>query len=103
MSEREFTEVKLESNIEFVKPAELEKSGPVEGTFLEMQESKIEGYQPGYKFEREDGSIFVVNGCAALNRKMAEVAAGSYVRLEHRGKKNSGKGQPFHDIAVLIA
>lgn len=103
MTTKNFNEVKVEGDLEFIKPKELETLGAVEGTFLEIVQSTIEGYQPGYKFEKDDGGLFVVNGCASLNRKMTEVTAGSLVRLEHRGRKPSKKGQDYHDIAVLVA
>ncbi len=100
---RELKEVSAggEGEVQYIKPAELDA---LEGTFQGVVESN---YGPNYKFELEDGSIAIVNGCGALNKKMLKVAAGTFVRLENGGKKpiESGpmKGKSFHDIKVFTA
>lgn len=97
-----FTEVEAnDSDVTYLKPAELTT---LEGTFLGIEESQ---YGPNYKIELADGSITVLNGCGALNKKMIKVQTNSEVKFEHLGMKpiTSGpqKGKEFHDIKVLVA
>lgn len=98
---REFSEVRANANIRFIKPKDLTT---LVGTFLAIRDSE---YGPNYEFELEDGSIVVVNGCGALNSTMKNIDAGSLVKLENKGKtaitSGKNKGKSFHDIKVSVA
>lgn len=98
---KEFKEIKAAGSLKYIKPSDLTE---LEGTFRGIIMGE---FGANYKFELEDGSEVVVNGCGALNKLMPEVSEGSLVKLVNAGKEtiNSGKnkGKSFHNIKVLVA
>lgn len=98
---KEFKEIKAPSSIKYIKPGELTE---LEGTFLGVVMGE---YGANYKFELEDGSEVVVNGCGALNKLMPEISEGTLVKLVNLGleqaQKGPNKGKPFHNIKVFAA
>lgn len=99
------------SDIEFIRPSELAKEGRtgvlLEGTLIESMPNHYDETKLDFKFEREDGTVVVVNGAGNLMYRMRNVSVGDFCRVEYQGLKviESGKmkGKESHNFEVLIA
>lgn len=98
-------------SIEFVRPSQLAKDEftgvIVEGTFIEALPNHYDETKNDFKFEKEDGSIVVINAAGNLGYRMRDVNPGDFCRVEYLGKKEieSGKmkGKSAHSFEVLVA
>lgn len=98
-------------DLDFIRPSELAKTGVtgviVEGLFLESRPNHFDESKLDFKFEKDDGSVVVINGAGNLNHRMKNVNPGDYCRVEYQGKKliESGKmkGKEAHNFEVLTA
>lgn len=72
------------------------------------------GDQKWYEIEVDDsnfpcdgGKTLRLNGCGALDSKMAEIEVGSIIKVQYDGEgvmpKGPFKGKPFKDIKVFVA
>jgi hypothetical protein len=100
MAQSEFVSVTKESEITYIKPAEL-ADREVEGKFLGTFEGK---FGPNHKIQTPTGTV-VVNGCGSLNSRIQKVNEGEIIRLEYKGMKKIAdgpmKGKSAHDVDVL--
>lgn len=109
MAEREWK--KPGGDIEFVRPSELAKQGfegvVLEGTFVEATANRLNEHQNDFKFEKEDGSVVVVNGAGNLKYRMKDVSPGDFCRVSYLGMQEISegklKGKSAHNFEVLIA
>lgn len=110
-AEKEWKKPNSEKSIEFVRPSQLAKDefeGVIlEGTFVESLPNHFDETKSDFKFEKEDGSVVVINGAGNLGYRMKAVSPGDYCQISYEGKKEiaSGKmkGKSAHCFDVLIA
>lgn len=99
------------ASIEYVRPSVLAESkftGVVlEGTFIESVPNSFDSTKTDFKFEKEDGSVVVINSAGNLGYRMRSVSPGDFCRVEYEGMKDisSGKmkGKKAHSFNILIA
>ncbi len=100
-----------DTTVTFIRPSELQKNGTtgviVEGVFIEAIKNHYNEDKNDYKFEKEDGSIVIVNAGGNLGFKMSKVTVGDYVQLSYEGmkeiKNGKMKGKKSHTFSLLIA
>ena len=110
-AEKQWKKPGNEKSIEFVRPSKLaaeEFTGVVlEGTFIESLPNHYDETKLDFKFEKEHGTIIVVNGAGNLGYRMKSVSPGDYCQISYNGKQEitSGKmkGKAAHNFEVLIA
>lgn len=108
---REFKKVGGESSLSFIKASTLAAEGIkgviLEGEYIGAIKNNFDENKSDYKFQKEDGSIVIVNSTGSLAHQMAKVEVGSFVRLEYDGKKKLTKGKmagkEAHMFTVLVA
>lgn len=93
---RKFVSVKPEGEIEFIRAKKLCEDGVngevLQGTFIGSQTNSKDDKKLDYKFEREDGSIVVINGAGNLGFNMKFCDVGEYVQIMYRGMQPITKG-----------
>ncbi len=112
MSERVFKPLDGElPPITFISASKLAKEDfkgvVLEGEYKGTMANKFSPDKPDYKFEKEDGTIVVVNQSGSLNNQMKKVEVGDYVQISYLGQKKltSGafKGKTYHEFKILRA
>lgn len=98
MAEKKFKNVKDDgAGIEFIRASQLKKDGftgeVLQGTFLETTPNRYDPEKVDFKFEKEDGTIVLVNGAGNLNYSMKFVDVGEYVQIVYLGQQEIEKGQ----------
>ncbi len=100
-----------DSTVTFIRPSKLQADGItgviVEGTYVESIPNQYDEGKLDYKFEKEDGSIVIVNGGGNLGFKMSKIMIGDYVQLSYEGmkeiKNGKMKGRKSHTFSILVA
>ena len=109
MTERKFKSVKPESTgITFIRAKKLNDDGVkgeiLQGTFLEATPNPLDERKSDYKFEKEDGSIAVINGAGNLGFSVKFVDCGEFVQVMYLGmqeiEKGPQKGRMAHNFSV---
>jgi hypothetical protein len=98
------------SNLEFIRPSKLaaeEVTGVIlEGTYLESTPNHYDETKNDFKFEKEDGSVVIINGAGNLGYRMRSVSPGDFCQITYQGKKEieSGKmkGKSAHSFEVMV-
>ena len=105
------------SSIEFLRASELfnqteeglrDIGAPIlEGTFVDSMPNKYNAQKLDFKFEKEDGTMIVLNGAGNLGHNMKLVNVGDYVQVIYNGKQEIKKGNYAgtlaHNFEVLTA
>lgn len=113
MEAREFKipEAREKNDVQFIRASKLFEdgvTGPVlEGTFIESVPNSMDDRKLDYKFQKDDGSVVVVNGAGNLGYKMKFINIGDYCQVQYLGKQEITKGQQkgklAHNYEVLTA
>ena len=76
----------------------------LEGRFIETKEH-VGQYGPfiNHYFDTEAEGKVGVSGFAALNRELEGVEAGTLVKIDYLGKKESKAGRSYHAIDIFLA
>lgn len=109
MTERKFASVKPDDgDLTFIRASNLLKDGVtgevLQGTFLESIPNRIDERKLDFKFEKEDGTIVIVNGAGNLGYNMKFVDVGEYIQIVYLGQqeitKGPQKGRMAHNFEV---
>ena len=110
-AERNWKKPVSEGEVSFIRPSKLTdddaNSVLLEGIFVESFPNHYDETKLDYKFEKEDGSVAILNGAGNLGYRMKAVNVGDYVQITYFGKqeitKGKMKGRLSHNFEVLVA
>lgn len=99
-----------ESNIEFIRPSKLTAEDNdrvlVQGTFVEAMPNHFDETKNDFKFEKEDGSVVIINGAGNLGYRMKAISPGQLVQVTYQGKQEiqngKMKGRSAHNFEVMV-
>jgi hypothetical protein len=99
-----------DGTLTFVRPSKLAEDGVkgvvAEGIYEGTLPSKFDN-KTDFKIRKENGDLIIVNGTSSLQKQMAKVATGAYVRINYKGlqKLTMGKaaGKMSHSFIVEVA
>lgn len=97
--------------LRFIRPKQLADDGitgvVAQGIYAGTTPNTFEPTRNDYKLTEDDGGTVILNANGSLNKQMAKVAEGSYVRISYSGmqKIESGKlkGKSVHNFIVEVA
>lgn len=97
-----------DGGISFIRMGQL-KAGDliVEGIYIGSTQNSMYPEKLDFKFKTNDDKTVVVNEGGNLKFRMNDIAAGTLVRIEYKGKQKITKGpragKEAHNVDVLVA
>lgn len=98
-----------QGELKIVRPSELAKAGitgtVAEGILEKVEPNKFNEANKDYFIRDADGTLYIVNGTAALNEQLGQPGVvGLKVTVQYNGQKPGKKGRKgYHDFTCMAA